>query len=70
MQGAFGAKSAKVLAHLYKDKEALALEHKYLLARDGLAEKQQKKAARGEGAPAPGAAPGQGKQEKKPPEKK
>jgi len=44
IKGAFGSKEANVIAHGYKSKEALAVERKYLLIRDGLAEKEKKPA--------------------------
>jgi ribosomal protein S24E len=40
--GVFGSKKAKVIAHYYQDKNALAVERKYLLIRDGLLEKKKK----------------------------
>ena len=43
-KGRFGASSALVLARAYKSKEALSVERKYLLVRDGLAEKEKKAA--------------------------
>lgn len=43
-KGRFGTNSAVLLARAYKSKEALSVERKYLLVRDGLAEKQKKAA--------------------------
>jgi ribosomal protein S24E len=43
-KGGFGTSKAVVAAHAYKDKGALSVERKYLLVRDGLAEKQKKAA--------------------------
>lgn len=43
-KGQFGTNKAIVLAHAYKDKAAMAVEGKYLLVRDGLAEKVKKQA--------------------------
>lgn len=43
-KGRFGTNTALLLARAYKSKEALAVERKYLLVRDGLAEKQKKAA--------------------------
>ncbi|GEM_PF-1150458 len=43
-QGAYGTNTAKVIAHIYKDKESmLATEKEHLLMRDGLIEKQEPK---------------------------
>jgi ribosomal protein S24E len=44
-KGQFGTNGAKVLAHAYKDANAMNAERKYLLVRDGLAEKEKKQAA-------------------------
>jgi ribosomal protein S24E len=52
-KGGFGTKSGMVLAHAYENKEALAVEKKHLLVRDGLLEKP--KTAAGGGAHSPGA---------------
>jgi ribosomal protein S24E len=48
-KGGFGTKGGIVLAHAYESKEALAVEGKYLLVRDGMMEKPKKaaKAAKG-----------------------
>lgn len=43
-KGAFGTNKAIVLAHAYKDKAMAGVERKYLLVRDGLAEKEKKQA--------------------------
>ena len=45
--GSFGTQKAVVQARIYRSKEALAVERKHLLVRDGLAEKKKeaKKAA-------------------------
>lgn len=50
-KGSFGTSRAAVAARLYNSKEAMAVERKYLLVRDGLAEKE-KKAAAAKAAPA------------------
>ncbi|MCX8194691.1 MAG: hypothetical protein N3G22_01105 [Candidatus Micrarchaeota archaeon] len=42
VKGEFGTHSAFVRAHAYKNKEAMKIERKYLLVRDGLIEKQAK----------------------------
>jgi ribosomal protein S24E len=44
-KGSFGANEAIVIAHLYKDKAAMAVANKHLLVRDGLLEKVKKAAA-------------------------
>ncbi len=44
-KGHFGTNKAVVLAHAYRDKQAMAVEKKHLLVRDGLAEKEKKQAA-------------------------
>ncbi|MEM4634117.1 MAG: hypothetical protein QW275_03105 [Candidatus Anstonellaceae archaeon] len=44
-QGAFGSKKGKVVAHAYKDKNAMGIERKHLLVRDGLMEKKADKKA-------------------------
>lgn len=41
----FGAQKAVVTAHAYANKEALAVEKKHLLVRDGLIQKEEKKKA-------------------------
>ncbi|MFA6328345.1 MAG: hypothetical protein WCY41_02790 [Candidatus Micrarchaeia archaeon] len=41
-KGSFGQKCGTVLAHAYASKEALAVEKKHLLVRDGLMEKKKK----------------------------
>jgi len=41
-KGAFGTNKAVVLARIYKSKEALGVEGRHLLIRDGLAEKKAK----------------------------
>ena len=41
----FGMQKAIVTAHAYANKEALAVEKKHLLIRDGLAQKEEKKKA-------------------------
>jgi ribosomal protein S24E len=43
-EGGYGTNRASVLAHAYKSKEALAVERRHLLVRDGLAEKEKKAA--------------------------
>jgi ribosomal protein S24E len=43
VEAGFGSKRAVVAAHAYKSKEALAVERKHLLVRDGLAQKEGKK---------------------------
>jgi ribosomal protein S24E len=43
-KGAFGTNKAMVRAHAYKSKEAMSVERKYLLVRDGLLEKGKKAA--------------------------
>lgn len=43
IKGKFGAKNAHIVAHVYKDKTGAAMEAKYLLVRDGLAQKAEKK---------------------------
>lgn len=43
-KGAFGSNKAVVSAHAYKSKEAMSVERKYLLVRDGLVEKEKKAA--------------------------
>ena len=43
-KGGFGTRSGTVLAHAYDSKEALAVEKKHLLVRDGLVEKPKKAA--------------------------
>ncbi|MFA6908208.1 MAG: hypothetical protein WC263_05270 [Candidatus Micrarchaeia archaeon] len=40
--GGFGQRSGIVLAHAYSSKEALAVEKKHLLVRDGMMEKKKK----------------------------
>jgi ribosomal protein S24E len=50
-KGSFGANSATVIAHQYKDKQAMSVAKKHLLVRDGLMEKE-KKAAPAKKAPA------------------
>jgi ribosomal protein S24E len=40
----FGTQKAIVTAHAYGSKEAMAVERRYLLVRDGLAEKKKKEA--------------------------
>ncbi len=40
----FGTQKAFVSAHAYKSKEAMAVERRHLLVRDGLAEKSKKNA--------------------------
>ena len=42
VSGIFGSKKAKVIAHYYHNKEALAIERKHFLIRDGLLEKKKK----------------------------
>ena len=42
--GSFGERSGTVLVHAYASKEALAVEKKHLLVRDGLMEKKKKAA--------------------------
>lgn len=44
-KGSFGTRSATVVAHTYAGKEGVKLEKKYLLIRDGLAQKEEKKKA-------------------------
>jgi ribosomal protein S24E len=41
-KGSFGANKATVIAHVYKDKPAMAVVRRHLLVRDGLAEKKKK----------------------------
>ena len=41
-RGGFGTQTGSVLARAYRSKEALTVERKYLLVRDGLAEKKKK----------------------------
>jgi len=43
-KGGFGQRSGTVLVHAYANKEALAVEKKYLLVRDGMMEKKKKAA--------------------------
>ena len=43
-KGSYGTNKAIILANAYKSKEAMGVERKYLLVRDGLMEKQQKQA--------------------------
>ena len=43
-RGSFGTNNATVIAHAYKNKEAMAVEGRHLLVRDGLAEKKKKAA--------------------------
>lgn len=43
--GSFGTQKATVTAHSYASKEAAGVERKYLLIRDGLAQKDEKKKA-------------------------
>lgn len=43
--GQFGTQKAIVKAHAYASKEALAVEKKHLLVRDGLVQKEEKKKA-------------------------
>jgi len=45
IRGGFGTNRAVALAHVYKDKKAMAVERHYLLVRDSLAEKKKKQAA-------------------------
>lgn len=45
IKGKFGTKSATVLAHIYKDKEAANAASLHLRVRDGLAQKKEKKKA-------------------------
>ena len=40
--GGFGERSGTVLVHAYANKEALAVEKKHLLVRDGMMEKKKK----------------------------
>ncbi|MCX8174735.1 MAG: hypothetical protein N3E51_00825 [Candidatus Micrarchaeota archaeon] len=42
IEGGFGQKKARVIAHAYKSKEAMKIERRHLLVRDGLAEKKKK----------------------------
>ena len=42
--GSFGTQKGTVLAHSYSSKDGMKLEKKYLLIRDGLAQKDAKKA--------------------------
>lgn len=44
VKSSFGSRHAVVLAHAYRSKEGLSAEHRYLLVRDGLAEKKKKEA--------------------------
>ena len=44
-KGHFGTSKAIVRAHAYKDANAMKVERKYLLVRDGLAEKEKKQTA-------------------------
>jgi len=44
VDGRFGTCKGMAKAHLYKSKEGLAVERKYLLVRDGLAQKEAKAA--------------------------
>ena len=41
-KGGFGQRSGTVLVHAYANKEALSVEKKYLLVRDGMMEKKKK----------------------------
>ncbi len=41
-KGGFGERSGTVLVHAYANKEALAVEKKHLLVRDGMMEKKKK----------------------------
>ena len=41
-KGGFGERSGIVLVHAYANKEALAVEKRYLLVRDGMMEKKKK----------------------------
>jgi ribosomal protein S24E len=43
VRGSFGTQKAIVTAHAYASKEAASVERKYLLIRDGLAQKEEKK---------------------------
>jgi ribosomal protein S24E len=43
-KGGFGERSGTVLVHAYVNKEALAVEKKHLLVRDGMMEKKKKAA--------------------------
>ena len=43
-RGSFGTQKGVVLAHVYSTKEGMKLEKKYLLVRDGLAQKTEKAA--------------------------
>jgi len=43
-KGGFGTRSGMVRANAYESKEALAVEKKYLLVRDGMMEKPKKEA--------------------------
>ena len=43
--GSFGTQKGTVIAHTYATKDGMKLEKKYLLIRDGLAQKGEKKAA-------------------------
>jgi len=43
-KGGFGQRSGTVLVHAYANKEALAVEKKHLLVRDGMMEKKKKAA--------------------------
>ena len=45
LKGEFGQRKIVARLHAYKSKEALSVERKHLLARDGLAEKKKKAAA-------------------------
>ena len=45
VKGSFGTRAATVIAHTYPGKEGVRMEHKYLLIRDGLAQKEEKKKA-------------------------
>ncbi|VVB58721.1 30S ribosomal protein S24e [Candidatus Anstonella stagnisolia] len=45
IKGKYGTKNANIIAHVYKDKAGASIESRYLLVRDGLAQKAEKKKA-------------------------